>query len=223
MFQTIIILLTINKKKSENNTTFIDTNRNNIENNLELINTNKSNISDNVSSIDTNKNSITNLNNDLTNLKNGYKLKDIIVFTITNTSSQTVNQTNPSFVIFNDSINNTLKKDSYLQVSISMYLAFLFHYINIQFFYVLLRALDNQNQLITSVRMPLIGTISKHAILTNVCYIKIPNDYNSINLELSITIQEGQNRSDIVKILNFDNYIYCKIFEKLNNFIVYEV
>ena len=210
-----------NESNISSNLTKINTNVSDISSNLTKINTNISDISSNLELINTNKNSITNLNNDLTNLNNGYKLKDIIVFTIRNTISQSVSQTNPSFVIFTGTINNNLNKDSYIQLSTSIYLAFLLHYINIQFFYLLLRVLDNQNQLITSIKMPLIGTISKHCILTNVCYIKIPNDYNSINLELSIKIQEGQNRSDIVKILDFDNYVYCKIFEKLNTSIVY--
>ena len=58
--------------------------------------------------------------------------------------------------------------------------------------------------------------ISKQAILSNIWFVKIPNNFEKINFELSIVIQEGQNRSDIIKIMDFDNYVYFKIFEKTN-------
>ena len=199
----------INKKKSEFNTSLIDTNRDNIASNLDLINTNK--------------NSITNIKNDLTNLKNDYKLKDIIVFNIDNSNSQDVSKNKPSFVFFNNSINSFIKKDSCIEINLRIYLIFLLHYVNIGYFYVLLKILNDKNQLISSTKIPLIGMISKHAIISNICYIKLPNDYNIINLELSIELKENQSRSDIIKILQFDNYVYCKIYEKLDNSIEFDV
>ena len=186
------------------------------------IDTNKTDISDNVSSIETNKNSIINLNNDLLDLKDGYKLKDIIVFNMTNTNSQSVNKNNPSFIIFNDSINSFIKKDSFLQINTSVRMLFLLHYINIGYFDIILKIHDDKNQLISLTKLPLIGMISKQAILSNNCYIKLSKDYNSINLQLSIQLHENQNRNDIIKILDFDNFVYVKIFEKLDNSIHYE-
>ena len=213
----------INKKKSEFNTSLIDTNRDNIASNSNLINTNKNGITNNVSSIDTNKNSITNINNDLTNLKNGYKLKDILVFNISNNVSKAMSKSNPSFVIFTGTINNNIKKDSYIEFNLSIYMLFLLHYINAQFFYVLLKVFNKNNQLITSIRLPLIGMISKQGIVSNTCYLIMPNDYENIKIEMSIELKENQNRNDIIKILDFDNYIYCKIFEKLDTSIEFDV
>ena len=190
----------INKKKSDNNTTFIDTNRDNIVTNLSKINTHQTYIQS--------------LNGKVFKLNDSYKLKDIIVFKITNNKSQAISKNKLSFVIFKDNIVYNFKKDSYIEVNLSIYLLFILHYINVQFFYVLLRVLNYQNELIKSIKMPLIGMISKQAIISNICYIELPNDYENINLELSIQIKENQNRNDIVKIIDFDNYLYCKIFEK---------
>ena len=211
-----------NKNNISSNSNLIDTNKNDISDNTSLINTNKNDISDNTSLINTNKNDITKINNDLTNLKDGYKLKDIIMFNIINTNSKALSKNNPSFVIFTDSINSFIKKDSFLQINTSIRTLFLLHYINIGYFNVILKIYDNTNQLISLTKLPLIGMISKQAILTNNCYIKLENDYNNIKLELSIQIQENQNRNDIVKILDYDNFVYVKIYEKLDNSIHYE-
>ena len=216
------LLINTNKNNISDNTSLIDTNKNNISDNTSLINTNKNNISSNSNLINTNKNDITKINNDLTNLKDGYQLKDIIVFNITNTNSEAVSKNNPSFVIFTDSINSFIKKDSFLQINTSIRTLFLLHYINIGYFDIILKIYNNTNQLISLKKLPLIGMISKHAILSNICYIKLENDYNNIKLELSIQIQENQNRSEIVKILDYDNFVYVKIYEKLDNSIHYE-
>ena len=180
---------------------------------IQNINTN---INDNTSLINTNKNSI----NDLIN---GYKLKDILIFNITDTKSQAVNKNKKVFTIFTGNINDTIKKDSYLQFECQVLLRFLLHYVNISFFYCLLTLFDSQNNLITSIKMSLIGTISKQGIISNTCYLKIPNDYKNIKFELSIRLQDNQNRNDIVKVTDFNNFIYCKIFEKLDSEIVFDV
>ena len=208
------------------------------------IDTNVSDISSNLGKIDTQKTTLSNIDNDLTNLrgkinkhqtdiqnintnindlKNGYKLKDILVFNITNNISKAMSRSNPSFVIFTGTINNNIKKDSYIEFNLSIYMLFLLHYINAQFFYVLLKVFNKNNQLITSIRIPLIGMISKQGILSNTCYLIMPNDYENIKIEMSIELKENQNRNDIIKILDFDNYIYCKIFEKLDTSIEFDV
>ena len=43
---------------------------------------------------------------------------------------------------------------------------------------------------------------------------KPTKDFEKIYFELSIVLKDGQNRSDIIKIMDFDNHIYFKIFEK---------
>ena len=133
-----------NTSDISSNSSKINTNASDISSNLSKINTNESNISDNLSSINTNKNSIT-------NLKDGYKLKDILVFNITNNVSKAMSQSNPSFVIFTETINTYIKKDSYIEFNLSIYILFLLHYINAQFFYFLLKIFNKNNQLITSI------------------------------------------------------------------------
>ena len=91
---------------------------------------------------------------------------------------------------------------------------FILHYINIQFFHILLQCFNDQNELFKELKMPLIGMISKHGILTSTCVIKIHKDFEKIYFELSIVLNNNQKRNDIIKILDFDNHIYFKIFEK---------
>ena len=215
-------LIDTNKNNISSNSNLIDTNKNNISDNTSLINTNKNNISSNSNLINTNESDITKINNDLTNLKDGYKLKDIIMFKITNTNSQAVNKNNPSFVFFNDNINSFIKKDSFLEINLAIKTVFILHYINIGYFDIILKIYDHNNKLISSTKNLYIGMISKHAMISTICYVKLLNDYNSINLQLSIQLQENQNRNDIIKILDFDNFVYVKIFEKLDNSIHYE-
>ena len=216
--------------KTKEHDSKIDTNVSDISDNLGKIDTHQttlSNIDNDLVSlrgrINTHQTDIQNINTNINDLKNGYKLKDIIVFNITNNVSKAMNQSNRSFIIFIGTINTYIKKDSYIEFNLSIYILFLLHYINAQFFYVLLKVFNKNNQIITSIRLPLIGMISKQGIISNTCYLIMPNDYSNVKLELSIELKENQKRNDIIKILDFDNYIYCKIFQKLNNYIIFDV
>ena len=228
----------INKKKSDFNT-LSDNNKNNISDNLELIDTNVSDISDNLELINTNKSNITNnynisqinkkksefnttsIDNDINNInsikndiENYYKLKDIIIIDIIKSNiPETIDINNNEFVITQYSLNN-LKKDSYLQFDSSILIFFNKHYINIGFFHMLLEYFNDKNLLIESIKMPIIGMISRYANITNSCIIKIPNDFDVIYYKLSIKLNDNQNRSDSISILDFDNKIYLKYFEK---------
>ena len=234
-------LIDTNKNNISSNTSLIDTNKNNISSNTSLINTNKNNISDNSSLINTNKtniaynlNTLNNIDNDLVNLRsrvnnhqndiqsiNGkifklddcYKLKDIIIIDIIKSQIAETIDSNNEFVIINSSLNN-IKKDSYIQFDSSISIFFHKHYINIAFFHILLEYFNDKKVLIESVKMPIVGMISKHSNITNSCIIKVPNDFDKIYYKLSIKLNEGQNRSDLVSILDFDNKIYFKYFEK---------
>ena len=63
--------------------------------------------------------------------------------------------------------------------------------------------------------MPLAsGSIAKFCNITNSCIIKIPNDFEKIFFKLSIKLNDNQNRNDKISILNFDNKIYFKYYEK---------
>ena len=44
--------------------------------------------------------------------------------------------------------------------------------------------------------------------------LKIPNDFDIIYYKLSIKLNDNQNRSDSISMLDFDSKIYFKYFEK---------
>ena len=73
---------------------------------------------------------------------------------------------------------------------------------------------DDKNKLFKSIKMPIKGTVSKHCILTNSCIIKLTDNYNKIFFKLSIKLNDNQNRTDNFSILDFDNKICFKYFEK---------
>ena len=234
-------LIDTNKNNISSNTSLINTNKNNISSNTSLINTNKSNISDNLVLIDTNKtniasnlNTLNNVDNSLLNLgdriddhqndiqrintninelSGSYKLKDIIIIDIIKSQIPETVDSNNEFVIIKSSLDN-LKKDSYIQFDSSILIYFQKHYINIAFFHILLEYFNENDISIDSIKMPIIGMISRHANITNSCIIKVPNDFDKIYYKLSIKLNEGQNRSDNISILDFDNKIYFKYFEK---------
>ena len=227
-------LIDTNKNNISSNTSLIDTNKNNISSNTSLIDTNKNNIStlktdvsnnynftqinkkksdNNTTFIDTNRDNIANNLSKINTIEKNYKLKDIIIFDIEKTNIPETVDSNNEFVIINSSLNN-LKKDSYIQFDSSILLFFHKHYINIAFFHILLEYFNDKKVLIESIKMPIIGMISRHANITNSCIIKIPNDLDKIYYKLSIKLNDNQNRSESVSILDFDNKIYFKYFEK---------
>ena len=227
-------LIDTNKNNVSSNTSLIDTNKNNISSNTSLIDTNKNNIStlktdvsnnynftqinkkksdNNTTFIDTNRDNISSNLSKINAIEQNYKLKDIIIIDIEKTNIPETVDSNNEFVIINSSLDN-LKKDSYIQFDSSISIFFHKHYINVALFHILLEYFNDKKVLIESVKMPIVGMISKHANITNSCIIKIPNDLDKIYYKLRIKLNEGQNRSDSVSILDFDNKIYFKYFEK---------
>ena len=89
----------------------------------------------NTSLIDNNKNNISSIKNDI---ENYYKLKDIIIFDIENNINRVINANSPTFIILKNDINYNFKKGSYIECSLSILTSFVLHYINIQFFHILL-------------------------------------------------------------------------------------
>ena len=73
---------------------------------------------------------------------------------------------------------------------------------------------NDENVLFKSIKMPIIGLISKHSNITNSCIIKLPNDLDKIYFKLSIKLNNNQNRTDSISILDFDNKVYFKYYEK---------
>ena len=74
---------------------------------------------------------------------------------------------------------------------------------------------NDENVLFKSIKMTIIGLISKHSNITNSCIIKLPNDLDKIYFKLSIKLNDNQNRTDSISILDFDNKIYFKYYEKI--------
>ena len=203
-----------NKKKSENNTTLINANARNVSNNFNFTQINKKKSDNNTTFIDTNRNNIASNLLLINEINNYYKLKDIFIIDIIKSNiPETIDINNNEFIIINSSLDN-LKKDSYLQFDSSILIFFHKHYINIAFFHILLEYLDDKNVLIESIKMPIIGMVSKHANITNSCIFKIPNELDIIYYKFSIKLNDCQNRSDSISILDFYNNIYFKYFEK---------
>ena len=74
---------------------------------------------------------------------------------------------------------------------------------------------NDENVLFKSIKMPIIGLISKHSNITNSCIIKLPKYLDKIYFKLSIELNDNQNRTDSISILDFDNKIYFKYYEKI--------
>ena len=208
-----------NKRKISENLKLINTksdiiedNKNNITNNYNISQINKKKSEFNTKSIDNNINSINSIKNDI---ENYYKLKDIIIIDIEKTNiTETIDINNHEFIIVQSSLNNIFIKDSYIQFDSSILIFFNKHYINIGFFHILLEYFDDKNVLIESIKMPIIGMISRHCNITNSFIIKLPDNFNEMYFKLSIKLNDNQNRTDSISILDFDNKIYFKCFEK---------
>ena len=161
-------------------------------------------------------NNIESLNTIKHNITNYYKLKDIIIFDIEKTNvSEDIHINSPKFVIIQSSLNNNFKKDSYLEFDSSILIFFNKHYINVEFFHILLEYFNSENELFKEMKLPLAsGSIAKFCNVTNSCIIKLRDNFNKIFIKLSIKLNDRQNRTDSISILDFDNKIYFKYFEK---------
>ena len=161
-------------------------------------------------------NNVESLNYNKNNIANYYKLKDIIIFDIEKTNvSEDININNPKFTLIQSSLYNNFIKNSYLEFDSSILIFFNKHYTNIGFFHILLEYFNHENVLFKSIKRPLAsGSIAKFCNITNSFIIKIPDDFNSIYFRLSIKLNDNQNRTDSISILNFDNKIYFKHSEK---------
>ena len=125
-----------------------------------------------------------------------------------------MNKSLPKFTFIQSSLNNNFKKNSYLEFDSSVSIFFNEHYINIGFFHMLLEFFSDKNELFKSIKLPIVGMVSKHCILTNSYIIKLNDNYTKIFFKLSIKLNYNQNRTDSISILDFDNKIYFRYFEK---------
>ena len=169
----------------------INSNKDNIRNNYNISQINKKKSEFDTSLIDNNIESLKYIKNDIVDY---YKLKDIIIFDIEKTNiSEDININLPKFVIIQSSLNNIFKKDCYLRFESSILIFFNKHYINIEFFHMLLEFFDDDNELFKNIKLPIRGMVSKHCILNNSCIIKLPDYFNSIYFKLSIKLNDNQN------------------------------
>ena len=112
-------------------------------------------------------------------------------------------------------------KNSYLEFESSILIYFNRNYGNIEYFHLLLQYYDNENKSLESLKMLMAsGTVTKFCNITNSCIIRIPNDFEKIYFKLSIKLNDGQNRSDFISILHFENIFILNV---LKNNLVYNV
>ena len=170
---------------------------NNVKNNVDVVN------------LDLN-----NVNKDLDNLNNYYKLKDIYTFDI-KSKSQFVDKNKP-FHIFEQSIINDFKKDSFLDVSIKV-LTEISNYILIGFFEILCEFYNDNNDLFYDISLSTaMGSINKLSTGKSVFLVPINKDMTTIKIDFYIRPKlSQQNRSASYKIIDINsNKIYVKYFQK---------
>ena len=86
---------------------------------------------------------------------------------------------------------------------------------NIGYFHLLLEYYNDENKLFESYRMPMSsGSNARFVNITNSCIVRISNDFEKIHFKLSIKLNDKQKKYDSISILDFDNKIYFKYFEK---------
>ena len=188
-------------------------NSTNMPNNYNISQINKKKSEFNTSLIDNNTENLKSVKNDI---ENYFKLKDIIIFAIEKTNiSEDIHINSPIFTLIQSSLNNHFKKGSYLEFDSSISIFFNKHNINIGFFHILLEYFNDENKLFKTIKLPLASaSIAKFCNITNLCIVKIPDNYDKIYFKLSIKLNDNQNRTDSISILNFDNKIYFKYYEK---------
>ena len=86
---------------------------------------------------------------------------------------------------------------------------------NIGYFHLLLEYYNDENELFKSFKMPLAsGSIARFVNITNSYIVRIPNDFEKIHFKLSIKLNDNRKKYDSISILDFDNKMYFKYFEK---------
>ena len=217
----------------------VDVNKNDLNNVKDDINNVKKNL-------DVNKNDLNNVNNDVINVKKdlynvnntldnvkldinnvkkdldnvndeldtSYKLKNIYTFDI-KSKSQFVDKNKP-FHIFEQSIVNNFKKDSYLDVSIKV-LTEISNYILIGFFEILCEFYNDNNDLFYDISLSTaMGSINKLSTVKSVFLVPINKDMSKIKIDFYIRPKlSQQSRSATYNIIDINsNKIYIKYFQK---------
>ena len=196
---------------NKNSLDIVNNNVINVQKNLDNVNLDLDNIKNDVDVVNLDLN---NVKNDVNNLNSYYKLKDIYTFDI-KSKSQFVDKNKP-FHIFEQSINNDFKKDSYLDVSIKV-LTEISNYILIGFFEILCEFYNDNNDLFYDISLSTaMGSINKLSTVKSVFIVPINKDMTKIKIDFYIRPKlSQQSRSATYNIIDINsNKIYIKYFQK---------
>ena len=196
---------------NKNSLDIVNNNVINVQKNLDNIKNDVNNVKNNVDVVNLDLN---NVKNDVDNLNSYYKLKDIYTFDI-KSKSQFVDKDKP-FHIFEGSINNIFKKDSYLEVSFKV-LTEISNYILIGFFEILGEFYNENNDLFYSISLSTAaGSINKLSTIKSVFLVPINKDMTKIKIDFYIRPKlSQQSRNATYNIIDINsNKIYIKYLQK---------
>ena len=188
---------------------------NDVINDVDSVKIDVNKIQNNLDNIIFNNNIIqTDLHNIKKDLNNYYKLKDIYIFDV-KPKSQFVDKDNP-FHIFEGKINNTFKKDSYLDISFKI-LTEVSNYVLIGFFEILCEFYNDNNDLFYSISLSTAaGSINKLSTIKSVFLVPINKDMTNIKIDFYIRPKlSQQSRKATYNIIDINsNKVYIKYFQK---------
>ena len=203
---------------NKNSLDIVNNNVINVQKNLDNVNLDLKNVKNDVNDvkndIDSVKFDLDNVKLDINSLNSYYKLKDIYTFDI-KSKNQFVDKNKP-FHIFEKSINNNFKKDSYLDVSIKV-LTEISNYILIGFFEILCEFYNDNNDLFYDISLSTaMGSINKLSTIKSVFIVPINKDMSKIKVDFYIRPKlSQQSRSATYNIIDINsNKIYIKYFQK---------
>ena len=186
----------------------------NVKNNVDVVKLDLNNVNKDLdivkNDLDGVKLNISNINN----LNSYYKLKDIYIFDIP-VKNQFVDKDKP-FHIFEQSINNIFKKDSYLDLSFKI-LTEISNYVLIGFFEILCNFYNENDELFYSISLSTAaGSINKLSTIKSVFLVPIDKDMTEIKIDFYIRPKlSQQSRSATYNIVDINlNKIYIKYFQK---------
>ena len=196
--------ISLSLNEVENNINVVKINLDNVKSDLENVKLDINNVINDVSSVKLN----------ISNLNTYYKLKNIYTYDI-NSKSQFVDKNKP-FHIFEQIINNSFIKDSFLEVSIKV-LTEISNYILIGFFEILCEFYNENNDLFYDISLSTaMGSINKLSTVKSVFLVPINKDMTSIKIDFYIRPKlSQQSRSATYNIIDINsNKIYVKYLEK---------
>ena len=186
----------------------------NVKNNVDVVKLDLNNVNKDLdivkNDLDGVKLNISNINN----LNSYYKLKDIYIFDIP-VKNQFVDKDKP-FHIFEQSIINNFKKDSYLDLSFKI-LTEISNYVLIGYFEILCNFYNDNNDLFYNISLSTaMGSVNRLSTIKSVFLVPIDKDMTEIKIDFYIRPKlSQQSRSASYKIIDINsNKVYIKYFQK---------